>query len=58
MLEVPLALRQGSAHELVNAKLIMLNDAKGAIGEIRAKVDAWGGAGGLQCHAFSLHPQW
>jgi hypothetical protein len=46
MPEVPLALRQGSAHELVSAKLIVLNDAEGGntgggIGEIRAKFDVW-----------------
>jgi hypothetical protein len=57
MLEVPLVLRQGSAHELVSVKFIMLSDAEGAIGEIRAKVDAWGGAGGLRCCGSDLHPQ-
>jgi hypothetical protein len=56
MSEVPSALRQGSAHELVKVKLIVLNDAEGAIGEIRAKVDARGGAGGLRCHASGLYP--
>jgi hypothetical protein len=57
MLEVPSALRQGSTHELVNEKLIMLSNARCAIGEVTAKVDARGGAGGLRCHASSLHPQ-
>jgi hypothetical protein len=56
MSEVPSALRQGSAHELVKVKLIVLNDAEGAIGEIRVKVDARGGAGGLRCHASGLYP--
>jgi hypothetical protein len=40
MLEVPSALRQGSAHELVSVKLIVLSDAGGAIGQITVKVDA------------------
>jgi gamma-glutamyl:cysteine ligase YbdK (ATP-grasp superfamily) len=57
MSEVPLALRQGSAHELVSKKLVVLNDAEGGIDEIRAKVDAWGGDGGLRCRASGLHPQ-
>jgi hypothetical protein len=57
MPEVPLALRQGSVHELVSAKLIMLNDAEGAIGETRANVGARGGAGSLRCCASILHPQ-
>jgi hypothetical protein len=39
MPEVPSVLRQGSAHKLVNAKLIMLSDVKGAISNIRVKVD-------------------
>jgi hypothetical protein len=57
MPKVPSALRQGLAHELVNAKLIMLSDAGGAIGKIRVKVDVRGDAGGLRCHASGLHPQ-
>jgi hypothetical protein len=57
MLEVPSALRQGSAHEFVNMKLIMLSDVRGTIGMIRVKVDARGGAGGLWCHASGLHPE-
>jgi hypothetical protein len=48
MSEVPSALKQVLAHELVNAKLITLSDVRGAIGVgleacaslIRAKVDA------------------
>jgi hypothetical protein len=35
----------------------VLNDAEGGIDEIRAKVDAWGGDGGLRCRASGLHPQ-
>jgi hypothetical protein len=57
MLEVPSALRQGSTHELVNTKLIVVNDVEGAIGEIRVKVEVRGGARGLRCHACGLHPQ-
>jgi hypothetical protein len=54
---VPSVLRQGSAYELVNVKLIVVSNVRGAIGEIRAQVDAWGGGGGLQCQASGLHPQ-
>jgi hypothetical protein len=58
-------MKQGLVHELVNAKLIVLSDARGAINAgleacvslIWAKVDARGDAGGLRCHAFGLHPQ-
>jgi hypothetical protein len=48
MWEVPLALRQVSAHELVNVKLVVVSNAGCVIGEIRVKVDAWGGVGGLR----------
>jgi hypothetical protein len=65
MSEVPLALKQGLSHELMNVKLIVLNDAEGAIdlsfeafvSLIRAKVGTQGDARGLRCHAFSLHTQ-
>jgi hypothetical protein len=56
MPEVALALKQGLAHELVNAKLIVFNDTGGAIDTsfeacaslIRAEAGAQGDAGGLQ----------
>jgi hypothetical protein len=60
------ALRQGLAHGLVNAKLIVFNGAHGAFGtsfEICAsrlmvpKASARGDAGGLRCHASGLHPK-
>jgi hypothetical protein len=38
--EVPSVLRQGSAHEFIDVKLIMLSDAGRAISKIRVKVDA------------------
>jgi hypothetical protein len=57
MPEVPLVLRQGLAHELVSAKLIVLNDAVGATGEVWVKVGAQGGAGVLRCRASDLHHQ-
>jgi hypothetical protein len=64
MSEVPLALKQGFAHELVKAKLIAFSDVRGAIDTgleayvclIRAKVDVQGDVGGFWCHASSLHP--
>jgi hypothetical protein len=57
-------LKQGLDHELVNVKLITLSDVGGVIDAsleacvslIRAKVDAWGDAGRLRCHASGLHP--
>jgi hypothetical protein len=49
--------KQSLIHELVNAKLILLSDAEGALGKIRAMVGARGGARGFQCHASGLHPQ-
>jgi hypothetical protein len=52
------AVKQSLVHELVNVKLIILSDAGGALGKIRAKVDARGGVGGLRCHASGLHPQY
>jgi hypothetical protein len=57
MSEVPLALRQGPAPEVVSAKLIVLNDVGGATDEVWAKVGARGGARGLRCRASGLHPQ-
>jgi hypothetical protein len=65
MSEVPSALKQGSTHELMNVKLIAFNDVGGAICDdleacislIRVKANAWGDAGGLQCHASGLHHQ-
>jgi hypothetical protein len=41
MPEVPLVLRQGLAHELVSAKLIVLNDAEGAI--LNTSIHGWHG---------------
>jgi hypothetical protein len=65
MPEAALALKQGLAHELANAKLIVFNDTKCAIGAdfeasaslISTDVDARGDYGELRCHASGLHPQ-
>jgi hypothetical protein len=56
--------KQGLVHELVIAKLIVLNDVGGAnytdlevcVSLIRVDVDAHGDDRGLRCHASDLHP--